>query len=463
MDTIKEESPRTQDDARASRFAPVEDELLELHTQQHVVLLLWPLWVQRRTLVSALLIGVIVSAIIAFLIIPKRYLSTVQLLPPQGSSGSLYTMLGNVGNSGGPLGMASDLLGVKSEGAVFVSMLQSRTVEDEVVNRFDLRKVYRVHRQVDARKILEDNTEVSEDRKSGVIVLSVKDRDPRRTAAIAHAYVEALDHIIASSNTSAAHRERAFLEERLAAAKQNLERSEKEFGEFASKNDAVDIKDQGRAMIESAASLQGQMIAEESQLRGLQQIYAADNFRVRSANARIAELKRQLNKLVGPATDSPGSADAAESDSLYPSIRRLPLLGATWADLYRQTKIQETIFEVLTKQYEIAKVEEVKAIPSVGLLDDAEVPEKKASPPRLVLIICGGFLAVLLRAVYVIGADTWSRVDPASPFRVFAGLVACQARNSMTVVLIQRLFRRYRKVEIGEHATWPQVRQHVHD
>jgi uncharacterized protein involved in exopolysaccharide biosynthesis len=185
----------------------------------------------------------------------------VQLLPPQDSSSSLYAMLGAAGSSGGALNMASDLLGVKTSGAIFLAMLESRTVQDEIVNQFDLRKIYGVRRQADARKQLEENTEISEDRKSGVITLNVKDRDPGRAAAIAHSYVESLNRVITRSTTSTAHRERVFLEERLRAVKQDLENSEKQFSEFSSKNNTLDIKDQGRAMLEGAATVQGQLIA----------------------------------------------------------------------------------------------------------------------------------------------------------------------------------------------------------
>jgi uncharacterized protein involved in exopolysaccharide biosynthesis len=445
MERVRKNSKLALENGGAVAIAPSsEDELLEHHTQQHVVALLWPLWSGRRMLLRSLVAGFMLSAVIAFLVIPKRYESTVQLLPPQDSSGSLYAMLGAAGGSGSALTMASDLLGGKTSGATIVAMLQSRTVQDEIVNEFDLRKIYCVRRQVDARKLLEDNTEISEDRKSGVITLNVKDRDPKRAARMAHSYVESLNRVITRSTTSAAHRERVFLEERLQTVKQDLESSEKQFSEFASKNNALDIKDQGRAMIEAAAAVQGQLIAEESQLRGLQQIYAADNFRVRSADARIAELKSQLSNLAGKAGSASGDPDAG-SDSLYPSIRNLPLLGATWADLYRQTKIQETIFEALTKQYELAKVQEAKEIPSVGVLDDAEVPEKKAGPPRIIITFCGTLIVLVFSALYIIGVDLWSRVDPASPFRMFVATISSHMGSSRIGIWIGQ-FRKQSKV-----------------
>src|SRR6185312_14547545 len=121
----------------------------------------------------------------------------------------------------------------------------------------------------------------------------------------------------------------------------------------------------GKAMVDAAAALQGQLIAAQAQLSGLQQIYTDNNVRVRAAEAHVEELQKKLNELGGAGTQS----DLESNNSLYPSIRKLPLLGVTYADLYRQTKIQETVYELLTQQYELAKMQEAKEIPTVKVLD----------------------------------------------------------------------------------------------
>ena len=131
--------------------------------------------------------------------------------------------------------------------------------------------------------------------------------------------------------------------------------AEKNFSQFASKNTALDIKEQGKAMVEGAAMLQGQLIAAESQLQGLRQIYSDNNVRVRSIQARIDELKKQFDKFGGKG-ESVTEISSQPGDSLYPSIRKLPLLGVQFADLYRDAKIQEAVLESLTKEYEMAKV-----------------------------------------------------------------------------------------------------------
>ena len=417
---------------------PREDEALEFQTQQHIVAIVWPLWRLRKFLLRSLVSGIILGAIVAFLILPKRYVSTVQFLPPQDSASSLYAMLGSMGQPSSAMSLASDVLGVKTGGAVFVAMLRSRTVEDGVISDLNLRNVYHVKMAVDARRILEANTDVAEDRKSGVVTLNVEDRDPKRAAEIAHRYVEYLNRTITQSTTSAARRERVFLEERLRSVKQDLLDSEKKFSDFASANKTLDVKDQGKAMIEAAATLQGQLIAEESQLKGLQQIYAPDNYRVRSASARIAELRHQLGALSGTADHSSNNT----SDALYPSISDLPRLGATWSDLYRDTKIEEAVFEALTKQYELAKVEEAKEIPQVGMLDDAEVPERKSGPPRIVITFCAGIVAFFVAGIYIIAADHWTRMDPTSPLSVVSGRIAVDIRKSQASAQVRKLLGR---------------------
>ncbi len=192
------------------------------------------------------------------------------------------------------------------------------------------------------------------------------DVSPQRARDLAQAYVEELDRLVSQVSTSAARRERIFIEQRLAAVKTDLEAAEQQFSAFASKKGTPDIKEQAKAMVESAALLQGQVIATQSELQGLEQIYTSNNVRVRALRARLNELQSQLQKLGG--TDAPLVPDSATPDSsapepMYPSIRQLPLLGVEWADLYRKMKIQETVYELLNQQYELTRIQEAKEIP----------------------------------------------------------------------------------------------------
>jgi uncharacterized protein involved in exopolysaccharide biosynthesis len=224
---------------------------------------------------------------------------------------------------------------------------------------------------------------------------------------------------VAELSTSSARRERIFLEGRLQAVNQDLEAAEKDFSQFASKNTAIDVKEQGKAMVEAAALLQGQLIAAQSQYEGLRQIYSDNNYRVVSLKARIDELQRQLEKLGGKG-ESATSASGQPGESMYPSIRKLPLLGVTYADLYRRTKIQEAVLETLTKEYELAKVQEAKEIPTVRVLDPADVPDKKSFPPRIVMIFLGTVLGLVAGAVWVFGNVVWQQTEASDPRKVFA-------------------------------------------
>jgi uncharacterized protein involved in exopolysaccharide biosynthesis len=232
---------------------------------------------------------------------------------------------------------------------------------------------------------------------------------------------------VAQVSTSSARRERIFLEERLKTVKADLDNSARKFSDFASKNTAIDIPAQGKAMVDAAARLQGELIVAQSELEGLKQIYTDENVRVRSARARMDELQKKLNEIGGA-----GTAGAEKSEaSLYPSIRKLPILGVTYADLYRQTKIEETVFELLTEQYEMAKVQEAKEIPSVKILDAAIVPTKKSFPPRAVITALGTLLGLALAAVWIVGRTQWESVEASDPRKQFALEVLTTTRASL--------------------------------
>jgi len=389
------------------------------------------LWEHRGFLFRVGVYAVLASILVAFLI-PARYESTSRLMPPdnQSASGLATAVAAMSGGSGGLGGIASDFLGLKSTSDIFVGILSSRTVQDKLIQQFDLKKLYRDSRMEDARKDLAEHTSLSVDRKSQIITIGVTDHDAKRAAAMGQAYVEELNRLVAELSTSSARRERMFLEERLQAVSKDLESAEKEFSQFSSKNTAIDIKEQGRAMVEAAATLQGQLIAAQSEFEGLRQIYTDNNVRVRSVRARIDELKHQLEKIGGKG-ESASAPSGETSDSLYPSIRKLPLLGVTYADLYRRTRVQEAVFETLTKEYELAKVQEAKEIPTVKVLDPPNVPDKKSFPPRLLIMFLGTSLALAIGTTWVFAKTTWEQTDSADPRKMFAQEVFTAVKASV--------------------------------
>ena len=373
------------------------------------------LWDHRQFLCRAAAVGLLVSAVIAFLI-PKTYISTTQLMPPDAQSTSgMALMAAFAAKGGGGLGsVAEDLLGVKTTGALFIGVLRSQTSQERLIEQFDLQKVYGVRLITDARVKLDENTSISEDRKSGIITISVADRSPAEAAVLANAYVHQLNSMVVQLSSSSARREREFLEERLKVVKQDLDDASNQLAQFSSKNKTLDIQQEGRAMLDAAANLSGQMIAAQSQLEGLRQIYTDGNPRVQSLNARVNELRKQLERLSGanralgnstdPAPGSPGGLP-------YPSIQSLPLLGVKYADYYRRSKIEETVYELLTEQYELAKVEEAKETPSVKVLDPAKAPERKSFPPRATIIFMGTSLSLIFASLWLFIRARWDQMD----------------------------------------------------
>lgn len=422
------------------------------------------LWEKRRFLSRAALIGLVASTLLAFLI-PPRYTSTARLMPPDQAGQGMATMLAALGKSSELSSLGSELLGVKTSGDLFVGVLKSETVENAMIDKFDLRKVYGDRRWKDARDQLEDRTDVVADRKSGIITIKVTDRSPDRAAQMGREYVNQLNRVVISLDTSAAHRERVFLEERLKEVQQDLEAAEKDFGQFASKNVALDVKEQGKAMIGAAGELEGQLIAAETQLEGLRQIYTPNNVRVRSLQARIDEYQRQLQKMGGQTTTSKTSAPSqsqsgavqpdttdegtGENPDLYPSIRQLPILGITWADLYRRTKVQEAVFETLTKQYEMAKVEEARELPSIKVLDVANVPEKKSFPPRMVIMLLGTCFALAMSSVWVLSYARWEEIDSSDPGKKLAQEVFDAVKAAVNGI-VDRASRRFGRQKDGD-------------
>jgi capsule polysaccharide export protein KpsE/RkpR len=351
-------------------------------------------------------------------------------MPPDNQAGAGLAVaaaaLSGIGSSvtgnpaaGGLGSIAGDLLGLKSTSEIFVGILKSRTVEDKLIQQFGLQKLYGDRHMEDARKDLANHTDISVDRKSQIVSIAITDKSPLRAAAMGQAYIEQLNSLVAALSTSSARRERIFLEGRLQSVSQDLEAAERDFSQFASKNTAVDIKEQAKAMVEAAAMLQGQLIAAQSQYEGLREIYTDNNARVRTLKARINELQRQLEKLGGKGESSTNVSDEPGS-SMYPSIRKLPLLGVTYADLYRRMRIQEAVLETLTKQFELARVQEAKEIPTVKVLDAAQIPDKKSFPPRLLLIFLGTTFAIAVATCWLFGKTAWDETDGDDPRKVFA-------------------------------------------
>jgi uncharacterized protein involved in exopolysaccharide biosynthesis len=192
---------------------------------------------------------------------------------------------------------------------------------------------------------------------------------------------------------------------------------------FSTKNATIDIKEQTRAMVDSGAKLQAQLIVGQSELESLQQIYGNENVRVRAAQARVAVLRRELER-ESNGSNLPAGNQSGDSALGYPALRQLPALAVPWANLYRRVRIQETVYELLSAQYETARIEEAKSIPTVRIIDPPGWPEKKSSPHRLIIILIATTLAFVLASLYLLLRRSWHGLHETDARKVLARQIA---------------------------------------
>ena len=323
------------------------------------------------------------------LLMPNIYTATAKLLPPQQEKGGLGARLSGMGDLAALAGISAG----GGSGDLYVGMLQSRTLSDAIIDQFDLMTVYEQEYRVKMHEKLKKLVSVSLGKKDGIIAISVEDEDPARGAAIANAYVEELKKLNVRLNLGSAGRERVFLEERLELVKADLIQSEENLRVFQEQNKAIKIDAQATAVIEGIARLKGELASREVELGVLLTSQTEQNPQVRALREAIGQLKAQLRKL----EDSP--AGRSVSSDIFIATSAVPDIGLQYARLMRDYKVQETLFELLTKQYEVAKISEAKNTSSLQVLDEAMVPDKKSKPKRSLIVLMAtfavGFCAVL--------------------------------------------------------------------
>jgi capsule polysaccharide export protein KpsE/RkpR len=388
------------------------------------------LWRHRRILARVTAIAFMLSFALVFFI-PKQYKATASIMPPdqQNSGALMLAALARGGGSGmGSLGtLASSLLGGHTTTALFVNLLESGTVRGHLIDRFHLQQVYHTRYRFSTARHLAHLTKISDDKKSGVITIEVEDTDPVRARDLAQAYLDELSNLVNKTSTSSARQERIFIEHRLHDVENKLEQAQLQLSEFSSKNTTVDIKEQTRAMVDSGARVQGELLVQQAGLQSLRQIYGDGNVRVKETEARIAALQKDMQQMTGSSAPlvaaGPGldGADPSEDKGeLYPPLRQLPRLAVPYADLYRTVKVQEVVFELLTQQYEMARLEEAKDVPAISVIDAPGIPERKSYPPRLIFTVVLTFLAFSVAASLILVRELWSKVSPDDPRKALA-------------------------------------------
>jgi len=374
------------------------------------------LWKHRR-LVSAVSLGGLAIAICISLLLPVKFVATAFLMPPDMNPISGLDMMIDM-KSGGALmgamgGELNDVLGMRSPGQLYIREMQTRPVEDDLIKRFDLFRVYHGKTLEGVRKVLEANSAFDEDRKSGIISVQITDKDPTRAAALANGYAEELGRLQADINSDAGRREREYFGGQLLAAHEQLEQSSKALSDFTGRNAALNLPLQDAAVVTSMSEVQGQLIAAQAELKGLLPIYAEDSLRVREARAQISELEHQLDQIKGQTAPSgkPPLSDAGKdtANGNGPASRMKQLSGLTteYMELYGKAKTDEAMVETLTQQYQIAKLEESRHVAEVQLVDPAQVPERKTYPKRRWIALEGLLLGFFFATFFVLVRDWW--------------------------------------------------------
>ena len=240
----------------------------------------------------------------------------------------------------------------------------------------------------------EQNAAVVADTRSGLITIFYTDVDPKRAAAIANAYVDQYRHLSEHLAISEAAQRRLFFEQQLTEAKNNLAGSEEELLKYQQKNGLVEINSQARTLIEAGASLRAQIAAKQVQIQGTQTFAAPDNAALVQAQQELATLKAQLAKLGG-------SADLTGDELILPG-GKVPTTSLEYARRLRDVKYNETIFNILARQFEVAKLDEAREGALVQVVDPALPPDWKSGPKRLTWMAVSFALGLSLSCVWVL-------------------------------------------------------------
>src|SRR5215831_17816541 len=353
----------------------------------------------------------IFAAIIVF-IIPKMYTATATILPPQQNQSMATALLGQVAG-----GATLDLrdLGLKNPSDVFVAMLKSRTVEDALVNRFDLRKVYNVKRYQDARKILEKRSEIDPE-KEGLISIAVSDRDPKRAAEIANAWVDELRSLNQSLALTEAAQRRVFFEQKLVTEREDLATAELALKQIEQKTGLIQPDAQTRALIGAVAEVRAQIAAKEVQLQSLRTYATPNNPDVKRVQTELAELHTQYARLARMG----GAAAESGEGSIEVPTGKVTQATLEYLRVARELKYHEALYDFLARQLEAARIDEAKNPVVVQVVDKAVEPERKSSPKRLLIVALTAALSFLVACFVVLVREAIrrKRQDPVEAQRL---------------------------------------------
>lgn len=362
---------------------------------------------RRWKMIVGITLGAAIITAIITLFLPNIYTAKTMIIPGEDDKGGMGALMAQLG---GLAAMAGAPVGAKTTGDLYVTMLKSEAIKDPIIDRFKLMERYKASYRVDVYKKLDTSAVITLGKKDGVITISVDEKDPKLAAELANAYVDELGRLTARLNMSKASDNRGFLEKRLAEAKAELARAEDALKAFQTEHKAISVTDQAKATIEGVAQLRAQLAVQEVQLGTLRQQFTDNSQEVKTAKSAIASLRGQIAGLEGK-----GGASSS-----IPNIGNMPQLGQEYLRLMRDFKIQEALLEMLTKQYEVAKVSEAKDTSPFSVLQKAQVPERKSRPARAKAVKVALFIALMGSVILALGCENWGRMDESTRTRLHA-------------------------------------------
>ncbi len=385
-----------------------ETEFPRIETTEESFLDFVALVVQKKRFVGLFVLCTAILASVVSFLLPVRYEAKVLLLPPTQDSASIGSaLLGQLGGSSGMGGAMSSLFALAGGGVLknpadmYVALLTSRTVEDSMIQRFDLRAEYHKKRMTDARKKLESRTTAAAGTKDGLIRLTVEDGDPKRAAQLANGYVEEFRKLFASLAITEASRRRLFFEEQLQQVKTNLSAAEEAMRKTQESTGVLQIDSQARALIESAAILRAQVVAKQVQVEAMRSFASEENPNLILAKQELAALESQLARLSG--------AQEGNGTDINLSKGRVTEAGLEYLRRYRDLRYQETVYELLAKEFEVAKLDEAREGSIIQVVDSAVVPDKRSFPPRIWIVIGATVLSFFIASCWLVMRDKLAR------------------------------------------------------
>jgi uncharacterized protein involved in exopolysaccharide biosynthesis len=350
-------------------------------------------------------------AIVVSLLLPKSYTATATLLTPQQNSSTSASLAAQLGSPGSIAALSGGSLALKNPNDMFVGMMMSRTVEDAVVQHFGLMQEYHTRYLSDARKVFENHAAVDGNGKDGLIRISVEDRNPQRAADIANGYVDQFRNLSQHLAITEASQRRLFFEQELEQAKVSLANAEEALKQTEQSTGVILPDSQARALIDSAASLRAQITAREVQIQGMQTYATAENSQLVQAQRELEGLREQLAKL--------GGSEEGTSELIVPK-GRVPEASLEYIRKLRDMQYYETIFDILARQFEAAKLDEAKQGALIQIVDPAIPPDKRSSPRRSLIVICATIAGLLFGGLTALIQASWARIkdDPVASVKL---------------------------------------------